>query len=813
MGSTRFRGGGPRRTQRIGGWAAPLAAAAIVLAGLAIGSTAAGASPSGNGSPADAPGCAPGQVQQAGVPPMGAPVATVTAGSAAVAIDGREYTPSGPGSLAHLVIVNRCSLAVRAYGFDDHGQTVAAIRDHLAGLDAGSIVILAMPDGLGLSYSQLKDLNDDVLAKVGAPALTIDQAENAFSVVGVRGWQSGAAFRNVGGTVDDVEGDVSGYLRLNPVTERYDFVLADYVPFDTAVPASAGRSTIQVGGASYTQTLPAGSSAGFHVLALDGKSLTPLLDRAMPTNTTGGPPGPTPADLSDQQALAATLQTLAATDELVMVQSIGNPGGLKRTPAWASAANQLVKLGGTSAVFNGLDGTGGYSLVGSVGMTVPPAEVGQSLTKEPARLEGLLARTQSSGFAPLAADPLGTVNVGLVQLAYQSPTPFPAFGTEGQRKAETYIGTKVMKVCPADAKSCDVRSQYYENYRASWSTIQNQLLDLKDRCPDGPGFTSADCQAVRGQLYTEVSDLTRVQHYLGELQKPFGTAQVAALVDLKNVDREIQKSVAPPPEGVTTSQAFEIMALVMKLGAIAPPPASNVAAGLSATFSIVAYFTRSSGSSNLIGPRITEKADQLGTDAFNRYQVASDQLDSIGRIVASDYGKLTTMAANVDSNEGWRLPPTLGAATDQIRKASVRWFYQELLPVAYSVVQIEPAPPDGPANARDYSCFSSYARTGGAAGEAPLTSRPLRDEPDSAQDRQITGFGNDGTPIAPVFALTSDVGTNPFRVPRSELTDPLFRGADDPLGPGIGFQKILLYSPSIFSFDKTVHDGSRCPYG
>jgi hypothetical protein len=181
-------------------------------------------------------------------------------------------------------------------------------------------------------------------------------------------------------------------------------------------------------------------------------------------------------------------------------------------------------------------------------------------------------------------------------------------------------------------------------------------------------------------------------------------------------------------------------------------------------------------------------------------------------MVASDYGKLTSMAAKVDSDENWRLPP-LGAATAQIRKASVMWFYQSLLPVAYSLVQIDPSPPDGPANARDYTCFSSLAGSGGPAGKAPLTSRPLRDEPDSGQNRQITGFRSDGTPMVPVFALASDVDTNPFRVPRAELTDPLFRGADDPSGPGIGFQKALLYSPRYFSYARAVQNDERCPYG
>ena len=62
-------------------------------------------------------------------------------------------------------------------------------------------------------------------------------------------------------------------------------------------------------------------------------SLAPQLDEALATNTTGGASGQTPADSADQQKLTATLQALAGTGALVIIQSIGNPGGPKRTPA------------------------------------------------------------------------------------------------------------------------------------------------------------------------------------------------------------------------------------------------------------------------------------------------------------------------------------------------------------------------------------------------------------------------------------------------------------------------------------------------
>lgn len=236
-----------RRTRTITRWATSLVAVVIMLAALGTGSVPAEASSSQPGTAVKAPGCPPQQLQGAGVPPIGAPVATISGDSGSVTIAGKDYTPSGPGSLAHLVIVNRCSLAVQAFAFGDGGDSLVAIENHLANLDAGSMVILAMPDGLSLSYSQVPVLNDDVLAKIGAQPLTIDHAENAFSVIGARDWQPDTAFRNMGGTFGDVAGNMSGYLRLNPVTERYDFVFSEYVPFDTVAAASGSLLVRQVG--------------------------------------------------------------------------------------------------------------------------------------------------------------------------------------------------------------------------------------------------------------------------------------------------------------------------------------------------------------------------------------------------------------------------------------------------------------------------------------------------------------------------------------------------------------------------------------
>ena len=63
---------------------------------------------------------------------------------------------------------------------------------------------------------------------------------------------------------------MSGYLRLNGVTGKYDFVFTDPVDFDTAPNQTAtdnspAQLTIKVGDTAYTQPNPGGGLSGFHV--------------------------------------------------------------------------------------------------------------------------------------------------------------------------------------------------------------------------------------------------------------------------------------------------------------------------------------------------------------------------------------------------------------------------------------------------------------------------------------------------------------------------------------------------------------------
>jgi len=77
-------------------------------------------------------------------------------------------------------------------------------------------------------------------------------------------------------------------------------------------------------------------------------------------------------------------------------------------------------------------------------------------------------------------------------------------------------------------------------------------------------------------------------------------------------------------------------------GGVEEKSAEVVAETLSGAFGLTAYFTEADGEQNLIGPRITTEASKLGVELQDRYLEAGNNLDEVGRLIVSDYGKLTT---------------------------------------------------------------------------------------------------------------------------------------------------------------------------
>jgi hypothetical protein len=736
------------------------------------------------------------------VPPLGVPIDTIASNNA-VRINDQDYLPGNTGG--SLVFLDRCTLTVsESFAYDRSAGNFDEIAHRIDHWGPNTLVILTYPIA-GPELFNDKDLsffNEQILAKIGAPPVTREQTLFGFSVIGGPKWQLGSAFTNFDRTFDrtSANGALMGYLRVNSLTDRFDFVFSDYVPFSSSYvlsstqTSSPTQNTIQVGTALYTDTLPQGAASGFQIVQLDSGSLAPLKHQAFATDDPGG-----------QQELASALGEAASDPKrVVVIQSIGNPGRA-RTQAWADAGNQIAKFGGTSAIFNAVDGTRGYALVGRAGMTTLPGEVSQP-GDHASKVEGYLARANSSDFEPLVANAAGT-NAALLSIVNQDAQPFPAFKTAADQRAETYIGKDITGMCPATADTCDVRAKYTEDYGTqNWGNRYTDLADTKNRpCHDGDGFTAADCDAVRTQLAREVRDVGDVKHYIDLLQKPFGDAKTDALVDLPKIADDINKQLSVSADHRATQPSIQALALIAKIGSAAPPPANYVASGLGAAMSLTAYFQPADNTANLVGV-ISQRAGDLVSDIGKRYRAASALLDSLGKIVVSDYGKLSTMASMVRSDPKWRLPDSMAKVVETMSAGARQYFWQTLLPIPYFVVQVVPPSPNGPTTANAYLCKHR---------PRPLTTEdvdqyPLRNEPASAQGRRIVGFADDGRPLEQVFALARSIDKFDFDLPTDKLTDPLVRSIDD---GGVGFTAMQLYSPKNFDFSRTLTNNAKCPFG
>ena len=709
-------------------------------------------------------------------------------------------------------VLNRATLQVTESG-ENRAPTTTRSLDELLQLarrysDGRSIMVIDFTAHMeGGDLAQLADLFKQL---GGGPLPPGDNFTQSLpgSMVGVPGAPAGSAFlnhRDVNNLPDP--GEMSGYLRLNNVSDLFDFVFADAVPVDTDPGQTATETQIKVGDRTYKGSHPAGVS-GFQMLRLDPKTLAPLANFTYTTNSADGT-----QQASDQTRLANDL-TFATTEverPLVILQSYGQPTG--STGEWDRAALAIEKLGGTRQVFNDLNQPqgggddeqgrkGGYAFIGRFGSGAPRAEVSYPLDGLPARLKGLLMRSRMADYEPTlvsAARPDGSspVNEELVRIANQAPTPFPVLAPTASRTeaqaAESFLGgPEVMGVCQT-GQPCNVRQTYYTNYGGSWLTIATALQNAKEKCQQThAGFSTSVCEQVRSQLFDEVQATNRVRHYLGPegLQQPFGAAGVAALANIGEISDTIQRAVNPPPADNTTSKALNITSFVLKIGTLAGavnPAAGAVASGLGAVFGLAGYLTKKDNAANLIGPEVQTQAAKLGVELAGRYQTAGDQLDGLGRIIVSDYGKLNAVASKVDSDPSWILGAP-GQAREGLIRGAKQSISETLIPKAWPVLYDLGYPTNR--NARDWNCYYQVFVT--------KHKFLFADEPNGGQ--VVERFPK--TAWAPTMAIggvhaTGSVGDARIPTPPASVIDPLFQSTA--LG-GLGLKKLEFFSPSLFRY-------------
>jgi hypothetical protein len=750
-------------------------------------------------------------------PPIGVPIDTLADANGDIVIDGSRVPGTGGGAAAPVsyAVLNRSTRAVQASGHvTKDGGGLALIKAVLN--DYASDTWLVIINGTaGIDQAQLGQF-ETLLKSIGGGPLQDDEKEalalaypygRPFSVIGVPSAPAGSlqstffSATSVGPAQGKPAGDLSGLLQLNTGVAEYGFVFKDYVPFST----DQTSATIKVAGATYSSGLGAGKS-GFHVLALDSRTLAPLFGRGIyapeqvyETNTGNA--------ATDAESLGAMLNWLnvyanlaAEGSNLVIVQTIGRPKA--ETSWWGSIADRMSSLGGTAHTFDILDGSGGYSLVGRgrVNRTAEPVvEAAQTSTQTspdaPAQLSGVLSRGNDGGFSATLADPNGTLNTGLLEAAYQPSKSFPAF-TAAQQAANANIARRLGLV-----NRTDVRENYWHSYTLAWGDIRARMLELSYPT-DGPSFSVADFASVKTQLAEEISAVVQVKTFIANLQSP-NDSQFASYLDLQAISKKIQEAVKAPDVSQRTTAAKIIQYGFLAISKLVPGDPGKAAALFSSAFQYVAGLQGSDGSETL--GRIQTTTTQLGNDLLARYAAARSGLSMLGQIIVSDYGKLTTVARESTGNPAWTWPADDTLIRTAMRKGAKRYFYSQLLPLVYVQYHLT-----GPIRANEWYCMRSST-----GYHAPV----FRDEPDSGQYVAIDRY-RDGPFRADTSARAlgqSDVSgrfasqPNAAKPPPASLMDPLFKPLDrDAASDNLGLDKAGFFEGVFTTREEPVPFGYYC---
>lgn len=649
------------------------------------------------------------------------------------------------------------------------------------------------------------------------------------SIVGVPGSPAGSAFisnafLNRLPPYLRTAANMSGYLRLNPLstTGDFEFVFTDQVEFNTDASAAPSQITMKVGDRTYAHDAPTDGSSGFFLVRLNSQTLAPDHDFFYVTNKPDGSEIPAEAKrMADDIAWATSPGNNNRGELLVMLQAFGKPKGT--SAGWLQAAQAIENLGGNAQVFAQLNQgasdephQGRYAFTARSAMDAAAAESSQSLTGQAGdgKLHGLLGRGRDDQYEPLLADPTGAVNFDLVKIVNR-PSPsgggFPVF-TGGQAAAASFLGRDpdIIGVCDRSAPTCDVRKAYYENYvGTNWGNILSRLGSdaTRAKCAQGgPGFTATDCNAVRQEFELEIGRRNTVEEYFGPkgLQAPFGTAQVAALVDVAKVAEAIKTAIQPPAADNAASHALSIISFITKIGGLAGavfPPAGAVASGLGAAFGLAAYLTHHDGSPDVVGPQVTAAAANLGSDLFGRYQRVSSYFTTESKIIMSDWSKLSEVAAVATSNPKWILGD-IATSTETIRLATTQAIYQALFSVAYPFLYDLGT---GVTHATNWRCIGTgftynknlFQHTGTGA---ELTYRMT--DPRYLGQTHVLAIGARHT--------VDNLHSAYIPAPPDSLTGPMFRDPAAPQGGGIGLFKLNFYSPQNFHvFPKVLQQSDR----
>jgi hypothetical protein len=567
----------------------------------------------------------------------------------------------------------------------------------------------------------------------------------------------------------DLLGNLKGYLQYNETfipgskTARYDvynFTLGDYVSFNTSAnPVQSLSNVIVIGENSYSSQSLGACSGGFQLVVLDAATLNP------PAHMPGNQTFPTNCgdDGSDQQefdnlanALATTTlsTTTPSTIEggaVVFLQSIGVPISA-RTAVQQYAAQHvspyIEALGGVADAFNKSmlqsqqSGNPGYALASSTylfedaplgvqtGVYAPEASGAATgmTVGTPVFLEGMLKRNYLWRYTPVAGASVNA-NPGLLPtVAYQPATAWPTGGPDekGEKNALIWFSDTLLQLHYTSDSVCytpayhNVRALYCANnvkYSGGegWSNISNALDQRFNKIPypkTGCNCTTDEWQKVYDSLSQETANVSYVRAGINNLMGLYGTSSEGGQVQLKQVTSNVLSALSMTDSTATIAGFWTEMAASILGGLASGLSVSNpvVAAGIGVASGMAwaadDLMTSGNGESDL-GQILQTTAAQLPQELQNRYVIASNLIANYGDMILSDYGKLSTLGANLIFQTDWSNDASVEAS---LTLGAQRFAYGKLLGGVYTSYGLLPDSqnPDYPSTPAAYVCNTGW---------------------------------------------------------------------------------------------------------
>ncbi len=723
-----------------------------------------------------------------------------------------SYPNPGPGPVQMLVL-ERESLGLvsnASYGpSDDIGTAFAPYEG-----DGSKLVMLtggARETSVSSSFS--KDLAG-VIADIGGatesglndPTYFFDRG--TWSVIGIPGLPSGQAAQNLGlGIGTGTSGGVmKGFLGKDPTYGNFTFVYGDYTPFDTNLTNQTGTTAnlMSVGDPvcptcppkTYESAAPAPGQSGFQMLVLDHGSLEPLTHGTWFTNTSSGP------DVQQVSAMAGAIKAASQLerDKLYLIQSIGSPHPLENT--WTSQlAPELHGVIGSSEIALNLlpSQNGGYAYVGSTStQNAETALIPEDSTPAPApaQLTGMLARTKQTRFEPRLDSAVDGVDLSMLPLAYQDPTPWPFTDPSdaGHYAALQYVTQQV--------GLGDLRAAYVsKDFLGNQTTYTNALKDVPYPGPSGfpenlIPFTPNEFTDVKNGLLSEFGWVIAVRAMQAQLHTALTDVEVSENGGAAGIAHEIASQISGNDSDKVETEIFNIVSNATRI--LAAVPGLQLAGPVGGVFGIMGVVSANRAGSQVITDLDTE-ASHLGADVLAAYGAALTSVNHVGDLLVSDFGKLKVAgplalqgAWNISNDERQMIQTNLQLSTEQE-------FWGALLPTGYTLYSLQPGHNNGdPITPGNYACYYP---------DAEQSYHPWSKDPSSAYVQAPVEYHGSKLVTRP-WALITDLGLDDeddldglgYKTPPASLTDQLFINPDSETKngqAGVGLSKPQFYEANF----------------